>query len=59
MKHQVHITEQTEEDTADILKLDCSFLILSWPACDLQVPEILWETSYEEGLPKHIRLGMH
>lgn len=31
MKHQVSITEQREEDTAAILKLDCSFLILSWP----------------------------
>lgn len=41
MKHQVSITEQTEEDTADILKLDCFFFILSWPACGLQVPEIL------------------
>lgn len=41
MKYQVSITEQTEEDTADILKLDCSFAILSWPAWDLQVPEIL------------------
>lgn len=35
------MTEQTEDDGADILKLDCSFVILSWPVCDLQVPEIL------------------
>lgn len=41
MKHQVSITEQTEEDTADILKLGCSFVILSWPACDLHILEIL------------------